>query len=97
MGVPPRNTFEEFIYAIGRAIDGPTTWFRGKINLTSFLTNYIIIIIIIVNILEKVVLPNQKHYPWYHQKFRRVPTIDECYTDDVVCVHEANMQYKRDR
>ncbi|KAJ8969230.1 hypothetical protein NQ317_002185 [Molorchus minor] len=28
---------------------------------------------------------------------RRVPTIDECYTDDVVCQHEANVQYRRDR
>lgn len=39
MGVPPngpRNAFEEFLYAVGRAIDGPTTWFRGKIDLTSY-------------------------------------------------------------
>ncbi|XP_050298783.1 NADH dehydrogenase [ubiquinone] 1 beta subcomplex subunit 10 [Anthonomus grandis grandis] len=69
-----RNTFEAFFFALGRAIDGPTTWFK-----------------------EKVVEPNQKQYPWYHQKFRRVPTIDECYTDDVVCVYEANAQYRRDR
>ncbi|VEN61962.1 unnamed protein product [Callosobruchus maculatus] len=46
---------------------------------------------------EKIVEPNQKSYPWYHQKFRRVPTIDECYTDDVVCVFEADAQYRRDR
>ncbi|XP_044758110.1 NADH dehydrogenase [ubiquinone] 1 beta subcomplex subunit 10 [Coccinella septempunctata] len=46
---------------------------------------------------EKIVEPNQKVYPWYHQKFRRVPTIDECYTDDPVCYAEANLQYKRDR
>ncbi|XP_060522341.1 NADH dehydrogenase [ubiquinone] 1 beta subcomplex subunit 10 [Cylas formicarius] len=46
---------------------------------------------------EKVVVPNQQQYPWYHQKFRRVPTIDECYTDDVVCIFEANEQYRRDR
>jgi NADH dehydrogenase (ubiquinone) 1 beta subcomplex subunit 10 len=46
---------------------------------------------------EKIVEPNQKSYPWYHQKFRRVPTIDECYTDDVVCYYEANEQYRRDR
>ncbi|CAH1116046.1 unnamed protein product [Phaedon cochleariae] len=46
---------------------------------------------------EKIVEPNQKNYPWYHQKFRRVPTIDQCYTDDVVCIHEANVQYKRDK
>ncbi|XP_066255337.1 NADH dehydrogenase [ubiquinone] 1 beta subcomplex subunit 10 [Euwallacea similis] len=46
---------------------------------------------------EKVVEPNQQHYPWYHQKFRRVATIDQCYTDDVVCIHEAEAQYRRDR
>ncbi|ENN77916.1 NADH dehydrogenase [ubiquinone] 1 beta subcomplex subunit 10 [Dendroctonus ponderosae] len=46
---------------------------------------------------EKVVEPNQQQYPWYHQKFRRVPTIDQCYTDDAVCIYEANQQYRRDR
>ncbi|KAK5640694.1 hypothetical protein RI129_009241 [Pyrocoelia pectoralis] len=46
---------------------------------------------------EKIVAPNQKTYPWYHQKFRRVPTIDQCYTDDPICVFEADMQYRRDR
>ncbi|GLH10691.1 hypothetical protein R5R35_009087 [Gryllus longicercus] len=46
---------------------------------------------------EKVVEPNRPTTYWYHQKFRRVPTIDECYTDDIVCYTEANLQYKRDR
>ncbi|KAK2576439.1 hypothetical protein KPH14_005772 [Odynerus spinipes] len=46
---------------------------------------------------EKIVEPNQQKYPWYHEKFRRVPTIDECYTDDIVCYTEANLQYHRDR
>ncbi|XP_056643209.1 NADH dehydrogenase [ubiquinone] 1 beta subcomplex subunit 10 [Diorhabda sublineata] len=46
---------------------------------------------------ETVVEPNQKHSVWYHQKFRRVPTIDECYTDDAVCIAEANLQFKRDK
>ncbi|KAF5306628.1 hypothetical protein FQA39_LY08817 [Lamprigera yunnana] len=46
---------------------------------------------------EKIVQPNQKEYPWYHQKFRRVPTIDQCYEDDPMCFFEANSQYKRDR
>ena len=41
--------------------------------------------------------PNRKEYNWYHQQFRRVPTIDECYTDDVVCIYEADQQFKRDR
>ncbi|KAL1116113.1 hypothetical protein AAG570_005608, partial [Ranatra chinensis] len=46
---------------------------------------------------ESIVEPNQKHYPWYHQKFRRVPTVDECYTDDPICIFEANQQFKRDK
>lgn len=46
---------------------------------------------------ESVVKPNQKSYPWYHQKFRRVPTIDECYSDDFVCQFEADEQFKRDK
>lgn len=29
--------------------------------------------------------------------FRRVPTIDQCYTDDPVCKYEANQQFKRDK
>ncbi|XP_033215630.1 NADH dehydrogenase [ubiquinone] 1 beta subcomplex subunit 10 [Belonocnema kinseyi] len=46
---------------------------------------------------EKIVEPNQKDYPWYHQKFRRVPTVDQCYTDDRVCVFEADEQFRRDK
>uniref|UniRef100_A0A481SWN5 NADH dehydrogenase [ubiquinone] 1 beta subcomplex subunit 10 n=1 Tax=Eurycantha calcarata TaxID=93610 RepID=A0A481SWN5_9NEOP len=46
---------------------------------------------------EKVVEPNQKKYHWYHQKYRRVPTIDECYEGDMVCFTEANEQFKRDK
>ncbi|XP_059618840.1 NADH dehydrogenase [ubiquinone] 1 beta subcomplex subunit 10 [Phlebotomus argentipes] len=46
---------------------------------------------------DVIVKPNQKSYPWYHQKFRRVPTIDQCYTDDVVCQFEADQQFKRDK
>jgi NADH dehydrogenase (ubiquinone) 1 beta subcomplex subunit 10 len=46
---------------------------------------------------EKIVEPNRKEYNWYHQQFRRVPTIDECYIDDRVCIYEADQQFKRDR
>ncbi|CAN0555371.1 unnamed protein product, partial [Ectocarpus sp. 8 AP-2014] len=34
--------------------------------------------------------------PWYHRQYNRVPTIDECYIEDVVCREEANAQFKRD-
>ncbi|XP_054283811.1 NADH dehydrogenase [ubiquinone] 1 beta subcomplex subunit 10-like [Macrosteles quadrilineatus] len=43
-----------------------------------------------------VVEPNRKQYPWYHQKFRRVPTVDQCYDDDRVCKFEAQEQFNRD-
>ncbi|XP_050101381.1 NADH dehydrogenase [ubiquinone] 1 beta subcomplex subunit 10 [Anopheles aquasalis] len=46
---------------------------------------------------EKIVEPNRQTYPWYHQQFRRVPTIDQCYTDDAVCIFEANQQFRRDK
>ncbi|XP_043485011.1 NADH dehydrogenase [ubiquinone] 1 beta subcomplex subunit 10 [Leptopilina heterotoma] len=46
---------------------------------------------------EKIVEPNQQKYPWYHQKYRRVPTVDQCYTDDRVCIFEADEQFRRDR
>ena len=35
---------------------------------------------------EKVVEPLKgESYPWYHRRYPRVPSIDECYTDDLVC------------
>merc|ERR1719461_1740896 len=30
--------------------------------------------------------------PWYHRRFQRVPTIDECHMDDIPCRTEANLQ-----
>nr|CAG4647592.1 EOG090X0LTN [Megafenestra aurita] len=46
---------------------------------------------------ESVVVPNRPESVYYHQKFRRVPTIDECYTDDAVCRFEAQQQFNRDK
>merc|ERR1712080_526946 len=34
--------------------------------------------------------------PWYHRSYARVPTIDECYVDDVICRTEAHEQFRRD-
>jgi len=45
---------------------------------------------------ENVVEPRQQQYPWYHRQFRRVPEIDQCYTDDASCIYEADQQFKRD-
>lgn len=41
--------------------------------------------------------PNQQDYNWYHRQFRRVPTLDECFIDDPVCIYEADSQFRRDR
>uniref|UniRef100_A0A9N6WWF2 NADH dehydrogenase [ubiquinone] 1 beta subcomplex subunit 10 n=1 Tax=Lynceus sp. MCZ IZ 141354 TaxID=1930659 RepID=A0A9N6WWF2_9CRUS len=46
---------------------------------------------------ESIVKPNQQQYPYYHQRFRRVPTLDECYSDDILCRFEADEQFKRDK
>uniref|UniRef100_A0A1S6GL21 NADH dehydrogenase [ubiquinone] 1 beta subcomplex subunit 10 n=1 Tax=Pseudodiaptomus poplesia TaxID=213370 RepID=A0A1S6GL21_9MAXI len=46
---------------------------------------------------KNVVEPNRgETQAWYHRRYRRVPTIDECYVDDVVCREEANVQFQRD-
>ena len=48
---------------------------------------------------EKVVEPfhskNKSYY--YHRRYRRVPTIDECYVNDPLCRYEAQEQFRRDQ
>lgn len=48
---------------------------------------------------ENIVTPlhnRNKHY-YYHRRFNRVPTIDECEVDEPLCIFEANEQFRRDR
>jgi len=45
---------------------------------------------------EIIVLPNRTKTVYYHEKFRRAPTVDQCYTDDIACIYEAHEQFKRD-
>jgi len=47
---------------------------------------------------RNLVEPNRPAEPeaWYHRRYRRVTTIDECYEDDLVCRTEANEQFQRD-
>lgn len=103
--VQPRNIVEKFFNTVHNILEGPVVWVRGQLNVIIINVKSIEIFNKSTqavhnnfhNFIEKIVVPNQQSYPWYHQKFRRVPTIDECYTDDVVCYFEANCQYKRDR
>ena len=44
---------------------------------------------------EKFVTPYQQDYPWYHRRYKRVPTIAECFEDDWICRQEAEMQHYR--
>ncbi|CAH8644431.1 unnamed protein product [Dicrocoelium dendriticum] len=53
--------------------------------------------IIVTNLLDQVVERLRKPYPYYHRRYNRVPTIEQCRTDDFVCFYEANEQYQRDR
>jgi len=46
---------------------------------------------------ETIVESNRPKYYYYHKKFRRVPTIDECEVRDTICYWEADQQFKRDR
>ena len=46
---------------------------------------------------ENIVEPNRKEYYWYHEKRRRVPTIDECYANDTLCRFEADFQWAIDK
>ncbi|KAH9489717.1 hypothetical protein Btru_037628 [Bulinus truncatus] len=48
---------------------------------------------------EKVVLPNQSknQEKFYHRRFNRVPTVDQCDVEDFVCIYEADQQFVRDK
>lgn len=48
---------------------------------------------------EKIVEPlqNKNRTKWYHRKFPRVLTIDQCEVEDPVCIFEAQEQYRRDK
>jgi len=38
---------------------------------------------------------NKSYY--YHRRYRRVPTIDECHVNDPLCKFEAQEQFRRDK
>jgi NADH dehydrogenase (ubiquinone) 1 beta subcomplex subunit 10 len=40
---------------------------------------------------------SNKDNHYYHRKFRRIPSIDECEVGDEVCFYETNQQFKRDK
>ncbi|XP_065213773.1 NADH dehydrogenase [ubiquinone] 1 beta subcomplex subunit 10 [Planococcus citri] len=45
---------------------------------------------------KNLITPNQQTYYWYHRKYQRVPTIDQCYDYDALCHFEAERQIIRD-
>lgn len=49
---------------------------------------------ILHNFFESVRVKKPRRY--YHQKFRRVPNIWECDTQDTMCIYEAESQFRRD-
>ncbi len=53
----------------------------------------------VVFFLERIIEPlRARNSPvYYHRKYNRVPTVDECDVDDMVCVYEATDQMNRDR
>lgn len=47
---------------------------------------------------ENVVEPNRgPKYYWYHKRFKHALPVDECYFDDLACLYEADVEYKRNR
>lgn len=107
--LPNMNGFKSLVEGIVNMIEAPVTWFKGKLstghrfrrlwcrlhNWKAHNLNWQFVDCFPLS--ESVVTPNQKQYPWYHQNYRRVPTIDQCYTDDQICRFEADQQFKRDR
>ncbi|CAB4068959.1 NDUFB10 [Lepeophtheirus salmonis] len=41
---------------------------------------------------DKVATPYRKNYPWYHRQYRRVPGIENCYTDDWVFYWQVDLR-----
>jgi len=48
-------------------------------------------------VVEPIQSRNKDKLFYYHRRYRRVPTIDECEVTDVLCKFEAQEQFRRDK
>ncbi|KAK2152682.1 hypothetical protein LSH36_321g00011 [Paralvinella palmiformis] len=72
---------------------------RAKSTFEGFLDTYFNIFNKPIEIVrENIVGPLKNKNPpkYYHRRYKRIPSIDECSVGDEVCLYEANEQYKRD-
>jgi len=70
-----------------------------KIALGVMNSGWLDLIAIPVDYFKQQVIPRLRspEYPYYHRKYKRVATVDECKSDDHMCIYEADKQYMRDR